>query len=221
MGASPVSSVSRASSRKLMPASWAARITATPASWEIRSYVRHEPNDSSLTSRSEVPRRRRSRVLTSSVPAVVLRHLVDADCGAQQQHLVLAGGDRHAVHVADREPPFRDRRDDLSSGRDLELVVQDVALRFEHTIAGDLDREALAQDVKEGAFDLGHDLAAALDVHRLAQGEHLPLHPRQLVAVDVLQGEGLREHEDLAVHLEDVLAAVVLHPEVFADREDL
>src|SRR5712692_4801901 len=204
-----------------MPASWAARMTATPALWEMRSYVRHEPSDSSLTSRSEDPSRRRSSGLTASVAAVVLRHLVDADGGAQQQDLVLAGRDRHAVHLADREPPFRDRRHDLSAGRDLELVIQDVALRLEHAVARDLDREALAEDVEEGSLDLGHDLPSALDVHRLAQREHLLLHPRQLVAVDVLQGKGLREHEDLAVHLEDVLAAVVLDPEVLADREDL
>ena len=100
-------------------------------------------------------------------------------------------------------------------------MVQDVALRLELGVALDFNGEALAQDVEERLLDGGHDLPAALDVHRLAKRQHLRLHPRHLVSIEVLQGEGLGQDKDLAVELVGVLALGVLNPEVFADRKEL
>src|SRR4029077_5287179 len=65
------------------------------------------------------------------------------------------------------------------------------------------------------------DLAASLDVHRPPQGEHLGLHPGQLVAAGVLERERLRQGQDLAVEPIEVLALGVLDPEVLAEGEEL
>ena len=100
-------------------------------------------------------------------------------------------------------------------------MVENVTLGLQGAAAGHVDVEVLAQDVEERLLHDGHDLAVALDIHRLPQREHLFLHPRQLVSIRVLQGEGLRQDQHLAIDLVDVLAFRVLDPEVLADRKDL
>src|SRR5690242_20420898 len=158
---------------------------------------------------------------TRFLAAVVLRHLVDRDRDAEHEHLVLPRRDGDAVHEIRGEPLLGDRGHDRVARRDLEFVVQDVAGRLELAVAGDVDAEALTEDVDERLAHRRHDLAPTLDVHRPPQGEHLGLHPGQLVAADVLEYEGLRQSQHLAVQPIDVLALGVLDPEVLAQGEEL
>jgi hypothetical protein len=68
-------------------------------------------------------------------------------------------------------------------------------------------------------LDRRPDLAGALDVHGRPNGDELGFHGRLLGAVGVFQHKSLANPQDLAVNLVNVLAAVVLDPEVLADRK--
>src|SRR5438105_15805196 len=88
----------------------------------------------------------RLRTLHPRSVAIALGHLVDADRDAQQEDVILPGGDRDAVeHVADK-PLSRDRGHDLASASDLELVVENVTLGLQGAAAGHFDVEVPAQD---------------------------------------------------------------------------
>src|SRR5258708_35792739 len=57
--------------------------------------------------------------------------------------------------------------------------------------------------------------------HGRPNGDELGFHGCLLGAVDVFQHKRLAYPQDLAINLVNVLAAVVLDPEVLADREQL
>ena len=71
-------------------------------------------------------------------------HCVDADRDRQNERVVLARRDFHAVRVPHPEPALRHRRDRFSVTLDLVLVVDEVALGAQLAAALDVDREAVA-----------------------------------------------------------------------------
>src|SRR5205085_2054807 len=83
----------------------------------------------------------------------------------------------------------------------------------------DVDREPLAQRRDQRLLDGRDSLAAALDLHRVSNAQHLLLDPEQLRSGGILEHERLPHPQCLAVHLERALAFLVLDPEVVADRE--
>src|SRR5262249_28254076 len=103
---------------------------------------------------------------------------------------------------------------------DLVLVVDDVAAGLEILAVLDLDVEAVA-DAHDRLVHGRQRLAVALDLHLVAHAELLLLDLGDLVAVAVLEPEGLADAQRLAVDLVDALALVVLDPGVVADRGKL
>ena len=75
--------------------------------------------------------------------------------------------------------------------------------------------------VSQRLLDRRHGLAAALDLHRVADVEKLLLNLVELGSGGILEHERVPEAQDLAVDLERALARVVLDPVVVADREHL
>src|SRR4029450_11246739 len=156
-----------------------------------------------------------------AVLAVVLGEVVDADGEGQDEGVVLAGDDGHAVGVADAEPALGDvgHRDAVPG--DLVLVVEDVALDLQLAAVLQGDREAGAQGRDQRLPDGGDLVAAALDGHGAAGPQQPLLELEQLLAVGVLDEDGVARPQHLVVDPEDPLAMVVLDPEVVPEAQQL
>jgi hypothetical protein len=125
-------------------------------------------------------------------PASAIAHLVDRDRQCQEQWFVLALPDLDAVGVADAQPLLRHGCHDVALALDLVLVIDYVAVRLEIVAVLDVDVEAVT-DPHQRLVDRGERAAIALHLHFVAHGELLLLDTRHLVALTVLEDEGVTD----------------------------
>ena len=129
-----------------------------------------------------------------SVLSLGVRHGVHGHRHRQHERQVLLRGDLDAVGVADPEPLLRDLGDLASVVLDLVLVVHDVALHLPFLIARQVHLPPLPQRGDEGLVDQGHAFALGiLDGHGVPDVQHPGLDPADLVALGVLDVEGVAQ----------------------------
>src|SRR5215216_5664851 len=154
-----------------------------------------------------MPRHRLGRLLNGRPSVVfsvrVVGHLVDHDRYREDEAIVFARGDFDAVCVAQRQPVLRYTGDRIVSAAKLVLVVQDVPLGDDVLVPLHVDRELVAERREPRLADRGDGGAHTQDVHALAQGELLLADRRHLVALQILQHEGIAQAHDLPVDPED------------------
>src|SRR5207245_9075345 len=122
------------------------QLLRSQTTWSCNELVQVD-DGGGLVSRANALAPGSENLVVQGLSAVSLRHLIDADCDAQEQHLVLARRDGDSIHEIGREPLLGDRCHDLSAGGDLKLVVQDVALRLDLGVALAFNGAALAPAV--------------------------------------------------------------------------
>src|SRR5829696_8260520 len=121
----------------------------------------------------------------------------------EDEAIVFARGDFDAVCVAQHQPVLRYAGDRIVSAAELGLVVQDVPLGDDILVPLHVDRELVAERREPRLADRGDGGARTQDVHALAQGELLLADRRHLVALQILQHEGIAQAHDPPVDPED------------------
>jgi hypothetical protein len=145
---------------------------------------------------------------------------VDGDGDREDERDVLARRNVDAIGVPHSKPLLGDRGDRVAVALDLVLVVDDVAVRFHVGAVLDVDSEAIS-DPDQRLVDGRGGVASALDGDLVADAELALLDPGNLASGAIFENEGLSQANRLAVDLVSPFAAVVLDPEVIADRQQL
>src|SRR5262249_6176821 len=91
---------------------------------------------------------------STNSPAL-MGQLVDYHCHGQNNDIVLAGCDLHAIAVTQAEPLLGDLRYFVVALTDGVLVVQDIAVDLQLGAVLDVDRKAVTQRGNQGFFDHG------------------------------------------------------------------
>src|SRR5512132_2055395 len=156
-----------------------------------------------------------------TLPVIRVAGLIDDDGARQNEHRILTLFDLDAVRVCPGEPAFRNGRDRSIAAPERVLVVHEVAFSLQIIRTRHIDGEPMVEEREELLLHDRDQDTAACDLVRLAPREHPLLDERELVTLEVLEGELVAKAERLPIDEIDVAPGFIANVEIVAPGEEL